>query len=88
MPCPPSTLQHFSLIVQSSRAILSILSRIYTEENFWRGLDKSGTRTKKSSTDYSFTRSFFYRVNDVKGKRLNFSASVLDSCLVRMLLPL
>ena len=25
MPCPPSTLQHFSLIAQSSRAILSIL---------------------------------------------------------------
>ena len=59
MPRPPSTLQHFSLIAQSSSAILSILGRIYTEENFWRGLDESGTRTKKNSTDYSFTRSFF-----------------------------
>ena len=37
------------------------LSPIYTAENFWHGLDESGTRTKKNSTDYSFTRSFFYR---------------------------
>ena len=61
MSRPRSILQHFSLIAQSSSAILSILGRIYTEENFWRGLDESGTRTKKNSTDYSFTRSFFYR---------------------------
>ena len=37
------------------------LSPIYTAENFWRGLDESGTGTKKNSTDYSFTRSFLYR---------------------------
>ena len=37
------------------------LSPIYTAEKVWHGSDKNGTRTKKNSTDTSFTRLFFYR---------------------------
>ena len=68
-------------------------SPIYTAENFWRGLDESGTRTKKILLITHLHVLFSTVLNDVKllfgtGKRLNISASVLDSCLVRMLLPL
>ena len=69
------------------------LSPIYKAENFWRGLDESGTRTKKIVLITHLHVLFSTVLNDVKlwfgtGKRLNISASVLDSCLVRMLLPL
>ena len=69
------------------------LSPIYTAETFWRGSDESCTRTKKIVMITHLHVIFSTVLNDVKlwfgtGKRLNISASVLDSCLVRMLLPL
>ena len=66
MSRPRSKLQHFSLIAQSSSAILSILSCIYTEENVWRGLDESGTRTKKIVLITHLHVLFSTVLNDVK----------------------
>ena len=42
------------------------LSPIYTAENLTRGSDKSGTLTQNNSTDWSFTRPFFYRAKRCK----------------------
>ena len=38
-----------------------LLSPIYTAENLWRGLDESGTRTKKIVLITPLTVLFFYR---------------------------
>ena len=66
MSRPRSILQHFSLIAQSSSATLSILSCSYTEENVWRGLDESGTRTKKIVMITHLHVLFSTVLNDVK----------------------
>ena len=73
--------------------LLNVLSPIYTAENFWHGSDEKSARTQKIVLITHLHVLFSTVLNDVKlwfgtGKRLNISASVLDSCLVRMLLPL
>ena len=83
----------FSQALKREEFVCILLSPIYTAENFWRGLDESGTCTKKIVLITHLHVLFSTVLNDVKlwfgtGKRLNISASVLDSCLVRMLLPL
>ena len=69
---------------------LSHLKRpIYTAENVRHGSDKSGMRPKKIVLISHLHVLSSTVLNDVKlcfstGKRLNISASVLDSCLVCM----
>ena len=43
-----------------------VLSPIYTAENFWRGLDESGTRTKKIVLITHLHVLFSTVLNDVK----------------------
>ena len=81
-------------LLRSTRILLTwISSPIYTAENFWCGPDGSGTRTQKIVLITHLHVLFSTVLKDVKlwfgtGKRLNISASVLDSRLVRMLHPL
>ena len=46
--------------------ICEIFSPIYTAENFWRGLDESGTRTKKIVMITHLHVLFSTVLNDVK----------------------
>ena len=54
-----STFSPVKHLHRNNQNCITEIRPIYTTENVWHGSDKNGTRTKKYSTDTSFTHPFF-----------------------------